>query len=51
MESYSKTISTLIFVERVSGVELEAARSNKEGRDFRELMEQVDMVFLHSIKF
>ncbi|PON62876.1 Kinesin-like protein [Parasponia andersonii] len=41
MESYSETISTLKFAERVSGVELGAARSNKEGRDVRELMEQV----------
>ncbi|XP_024031809.1 kinesin-like protein KIN-14J [Morus notabilis] len=41
VESYSETISTLKFAERVSGVELGAARSNKEGRDVRELMEQV----------
>lgn len=41
IESYSETISTLKFAERVSGVELGAARSNKEGRDVRELMEQV----------
>ncbi|GAB4834416.1 hypothetical protein Ancab_032672 [Ancistrocladus abbreviatus] len=41
LESYSETISTLKFAERVSGVELGAARSNKEGRDVRELMEQV----------
>ena len=40
-DSYSETISTLKFAERVSGVELGAARSNKEGRDVRELMEQV----------
>ncbi|KAL8556812.1 hypothetical protein ACS0TY_004324 [Phlomoides rotata] len=40
-ESYSETISTLKFAERVSGVELGAARSNKEGRGIRELMEQV----------
>ncbi|XP_058732019.1 kinesin-like protein KIN-14J [Vicia villosa] len=39
--SYSETISTLKFAERVSGVELGAARSNKEGRDMRELMEQM----------
>ncbi|OIW09870.1 hypothetical protein TanjilG_24525 [Lupinus angustifolius] len=39
--SYSETISTLKFAERVSGVELGAARSNKEGKDVRELMEQV----------
>ncbi|KAL1326560.1 kinesin-like protein KIN-14J isoform X1 [Arachis ipaensis] len=39
--SYSETISTLKFAERVSGVELGAARSNKEGKDVRELMEQL----------
>ncbi|KAL9329933.1 hypothetical protein ACSQ67_004936 [Phaseolus vulgaris] len=39
--SYSETVSTLKFAERVSGVELGAARSNKEGRDVRELMEQM----------
>lgn len=41
VDSYSETISTLKFAERVSGVELGAARSNKEGREVRELMEQV----------
>lgn len=41
VDSYSETVSTLKFAERVSGVELGAARSNKEGRDVRELMEQV----------
>nr|XP_033513208.1 kinesin-like protein KIN-14P isoform X1 [Nicotiana tomentosiformis]XP_033513209.1 kinesin-like protein KIN-14P isoform X1 [Nicotiana tomentosiformis]XP_033513210.1 kinesin-like protein KIN-14P isoform X1 [Nicotiana tomentosiformis]XP_033513212.1 kinesin-like protein KIN-14P isoform X1 [Nicotiana tomentosiformis] len=39
--SYSETMSTLKFAERVSGVELGAARSSKEGRDVRDLMEQV----------
>lgn len=39
--SYSESISTLKFAERVSGVELGVARSSKEGRDVRELMEQV----------
>lgn len=39
--SYSETLSTLKFAERVSGVELGAARTNKEGRDVRELVEQV----------
>lgn len=42
VESYAETISTLKFAERVSGVELGAARSNKEGRGVRELMEQVN---------
>ena len=41
VDSHSETVSTLKFAERVSGVELGAARSNKEGRDVRELMEQV----------
>ncbi|XP_059661796.1 kinesin-like protein KIN-14J isoform X2 [Cornus florida] len=41
VKSYFETISTLKFAERVSGVELGAARSNKEGRGVRELMEQV----------
>lgn len=41
VDSYSETVSTLKFAERVSGVELGAARSNKEGREIRELMEQV----------
>nr|BBK04052.1 kinesin-like protein [Nicotiana tabacum] len=39
--SYSETMSTLKFAERVSGVELGAARSSKDGRDIRDLMEQV----------
>lgn len=47
--SYSETISTLKFAERVSGVELGAARSNKEGRDVRELMEQVIYFFDFSL--
>ncbi|KAG5536203.1 hypothetical protein RHGRI_023854 [Rhododendron griersonianum] len=41
LSSYSETLSTLKFAERVSGVELGAARTNKEGRDVRDLMEQV----------
>lgn len=44
VESYAETVSTLKFAERVSGVELGAARSNKEGRDVRELMEQVTLL-------
>ncbi|KAE9467108.1 hypothetical protein C3L33_00982, partial [Rhododendron williamsianum] len=42
LSSYSETLSTLKFAERVSGVELGAARTNKEGRDVRDLMEQTD---------
>ena len=44
-DSYAETVSTLKFAERVSGVELGAAKSNKEGRDVRKLMEQV-LIFL-----
>lgn len=50
VDSYSETISTLKFAERVSGVELGAARSNKEGSDVRELMEQVIFTVLSSEK-
>lgn len=39
--SYSESMSTLKFAERVSGVELGAAKSSKDGRDVRDLMEQV----------
>ncbi|KAL3639314.1 hypothetical protein CASFOL_017221 [Castilleja foliolosa] len=39
--SFSESLSTLKFAERVSGVELGAAKSSKDGRDVRELMEQV----------
>ncbi|KAG6501514.1 hypothetical protein ZIOFF_041395 [Zingiber officinale] len=39
--SYSETLSTLKFAERVSGVELGAAKSQKEGKDIRDLMEQI----------
>ncbi|XVF50579.1 hypothetical protein PTKIN_Ptkin04bG0112900 [Pterospermum kingtungense] len=42
--SYTESMSTLKFAERVAGVELGAARSCKEGKDVRELMEQ--MAFL-----
>ncbi|KAB5564509.1 hypothetical protein DKX38_004563 [Salix brachista] len=41
VDSYSETISTLKFAERVSGIELGAAKINNEGRNIRELMEQV----------
>ncbi|XP_019155789.1 PREDICTED: kinesin-like protein KIN-14P isoform X2 [Ipomoea nil] len=39
--SYSESISTLKFAERVSGVELGAAKSSKDSKDVKELMEQV----------
>ena len=41
VSSYSETLSTLKFAERVSGVELGAAKANKESKDIREFMEQV----------
>lgn len=51
-DSYAETVSTLKFAERVSGVELGAAKSNKEGRDVRQLMEQVYILFLSpSLRF
>lgn len=46
VNSYSESLSTLKFAERVSGVELGAARSSKEGRDVRELMEQVRFFYM-----
>lgn len=45
LTSLSESLSTLKFAERVSGVELGAARSSKEGRDVRELMEQVFFLY------
>lgn len=45
VNSYSESLSTLKFAERVSGVELGTARSSKEGRDVWELMEQVCFFF------
>lgn len=45
--SYTETLSTLKFAERVSGVELGVARTNKEGKegkDVRELMDQLSML-------
>ena len=39
--SYSESMSTLKFAERVSGVELGAAKSSKDGKDVQDLMEQV----------
>ena len=41
VDPYLETISTLKFAERVSGVEIGAARSNKDGKDIKELLEQV----------
>nr|TKW21881.1 hypothetical protein SEVIR_4G149801v2 [Setaria viridis] len=44
VSSYSETLSTLKFAERVSGVELGAAKANKEGKDIREFMEQLSLL-------
>ncbi|CAM6074937.1 unnamed protein product [Sphagnum tenellum] len=41
MESFGETISTLKFAERVSSVELGAARSNKESGDMQNLKDQI----------
>lgn len=48
VSSYSESLSTLKFAERVSGIELGAARSSKEGKDVRELIEQVLNYFVFS---
>lgn len=37
----NRSLSTLKFVGRVFGVELGAAKSTKDGRDVKELMEHV----------
>ncbi|AQK82591.1 P-loop nucleoside triphosphate hydrolase superfamily protein with CH (Calponin Homology) domain [Zea mays] len=44
VSSYSETLSTLKFAERVSGVELGASKANKEGKDIREFMEQLSLL-------
>lgn len=46
VSSYAETMSTLKFAERVSGVELGAARSSKDG-NVRELMDQVSFPSLY----
>lgn len=40
-DAIGETISTLKFAERVSSVELGAARANKDSADVKELKEQV----------
>lgn len=42
LEALGETLSTLKFVERVSTVELGAARVNKDSADVKELKEQVE---------
>lgn len=49
--SYSETLSTLKFAERVSGVELGAAKSNKDSKEVRELMDQVNYIYIHFSKY
>ena len=43
IEAVGETISTLKFAERVSTVELGAARANKDSADVKELKEQVSI--------
>jgi hypothetical protein len=45
-DAVGETISTLKFAERVSTVELGAARVNKDGADVKELKEQVLLFML-----
>ena len=45
--SFSETLSTLKFAERVSGVELGAAKSSRDSKEVRELTDQV--ICLHTI--
>uniref|UniRef100_A0ACD6ADS5 Uncharacterized protein n=1 Tax=Avena sativa TaxID=4498 RepID=A0ACD6ADS5_AVESA len=44
VSSYAESLSTLRFAERVSGVELGAAKVNKEGKDIREFKEQLSLL-------
>lgn len=44
-DALGETISTLKFAERVSTVELGAARANKESSQIKELKEQVHYIF------
>lgn len=45
IDAIGETISTLKFAERVSTVELGAARANKDSSDVKELKEQVITLF------
>lgn len=47
-EALGETISTLKFAERVSTIELGAARVNKDNADVKELKEQVFTPFVCS---
>lgn len=44
VKSYAESVSTLKFAERVSGVELGAACTNKKGKGIKELVEQVSIL-------
>lgn len=44
VSSYAESLSTLRFAERVSGVELGAAKMNKEGKDIKEFKEQLSLL-------
>lgn len=44
-DSFNETISTLKFAQRVSTVELGAARSNKESGEVMQLKEQVNKFY------
>jgi kinesin family protein C2/C3 len=44
VESFGETVSTLKFAERVSSVELGAARSNKESGEVQNLRDEVQLI-------
>jgi kinesin family protein C2/C3 len=44
VESFGETVSTLKFAERVSSVELSAARSNKESGEVQNLRDEVQLI-------
>ncbi len=46
IESFGETVSTLKFAERVSSVELGAARSNKESGEILNLRAQVYLILI-----
>lgn len=49
MDAIGETLSTLKFAERVSTVELGAARVNKESGEVKKLREQVHLLFFFSL--
>lgn len=48
-DSFGETVSTLKFAQRVSSVELGAARLNKESNEVLELKAEVKHVHFHDI--